>query len=140
MTLGANNAVNRYWSFIKQNGRPLTVLAAVFITVLLSAVFIGQPALKSCLWALLLVVFSGIVSILPVVRDAHLTSTVSISCAIFSIAVRLLTMLVGATSILFLTRISVLYFVLWLAILYSTMITVEVLIIISLINTNKKHE
>ncbi|MGA2916242.1 MAG: hypothetical protein ABSE89_09485 [Sedimentisphaerales bacterium] len=122
---------------IKRNGRYLFALAAIFVLAIISAVLLGQAVLKSCLLALVLVGFSGIVSILPVIRSVYLTSAVSSSCAIFSIALRLVIMLLGTASILFLTQISVLYFVLWLAVFYLPMITVEVLIILSLANGKK---
>ena len=121
-------------TIIKQNGRLLFALAAIFVLAIVSAALLGQAALKSCLWAFSLVVFSGIISILPVIRSVYLRSTVSMSCAMSSIVSRLLIMLFGTVSILFLTQISVLYFALWLAVFYLPMITVEVLIILSLAN------
>jgi hypothetical protein len=130
--------MSNYRHLIKQNGRRLAILSAIFIIVLLCAAIIGRAAFTSCLWAFLLVVFSGIVSIVPVVRDARLTSTISTRCALLSIAARLFVMLTGTASILLLTRISVLYFVLWLAVLYPPMIVVEILIIMSLIKAGKE--
>jgi hypothetical protein len=125
-------------NIVKRNARLLFALAAIFALAIVSAVLLGQAALKSCLWAFSLVIFSGIISILPVIRSVYLTSAVSSSCAMSSIVVRLLIMLFGTASILFLTQISVLYFVLWLAVFYLPMITVEVLIILSLANTGKR--
>ncbi len=122
---------------MRQNIRLLLALAAIFAIAILSAFFLGQQALKSCLWAFALVVFSGAISITPVIRSVYLTSVVSGSCAISSIVVRLIIMLFGTAGILFLTQISVLYFVLWLGVFYLPMIIVEVLIILSLANNNK---
>lgn len=122
---------------IRQNKRLLSALAAIYTIAILSACLLGRPALKSCLLAFSLVILSGIISIIPVIRNFYLTSTISSSCAIFSIAARLVIMLFGTAGILFLTQISVLYFVLWLAVFYLPMITFEVLIILSLASPGK---
>jgi hypothetical protein len=131
--------MNSYWSFIKQNSRYLSILAAVFIVAILSAILIGRLALKSCLWALLLVIFSGIVGILPVIRNVSLRPTISISCVLLTNVIRFVIMLTGSISILFLTQISVIWFVSWIAVFYLPMIAVEVLIITSLINTSERN-
>jgi hypothetical protein len=79
----------------------------------------------------LLVIFSGIVGILPGIRNVSLRPTISISCALLPNVIRLGIMLAGSISILFLTQISVIWFVSWIAVFYLPMIAVEVLIIIS---------
>jgi hypothetical protein len=125
--------MSRFGFYIKQNRVHVIVLAAVFIAAVTLSLIISRPAFESCLWALALVITSGSAGILPI-----LTPVLSIRRVILSIAARVLTIFIGAICILFLSKINVLFFVLWLAIFYLPMMFVEVLIMISPINKSKQ--
>jgi uncharacterized membrane protein len=109
-------------------------MAGVFATAVGASFLSGQDAVNGCLWAMLVSAIAGLGGFVPFILARLAKKPASIEAVLSSSAIRLLLVLAGLVIILFLTKVNVTWFALWMGIFYVVILVAEVYIAIRTVN------
>ena len=108
----------------------LAIIAAIPVICLVASYLKGKAAFQGCLWATILSIIAGAVSLLPIIYFIKSKSSSLPACIIASSAIRVLVILLGVIIIIFLLKITTRWFPLWVAFFYLLMLSFDIWLIL----------
>jgi hypothetical protein len=111
------------------------IIAAVPVICLVGSYFKGRAAFQGCLWATVLSIIAGGLSLLPIIYSMKSKSASLLGSVLASSAIRVLVILIGAIIFIFLVKITTRWFPAWLGLFYLLMLSFDVWLILRKQNT-----
>jgi hypothetical protein len=108
----------------------LAIIAAVPVICLVASYLKGRAAFQGCVWATILSIIAGAVSLLPILYLIKSKSATLTGCVLASSAIRVFVILFGVLICIFMIKITTRWFPAWVAFFYLLMLSVDVWLIL----------
>ncbi len=106
------------------------IIAAFPVICLVGSYFKSRTAFQGCLWATVLSIIAGGLSLLPIIYSIKSKAASLTTYILASSAIRVVIILIGAIIFIFLANITTRWFPAWLGLFYLLMLTADVWLIL----------